>query len=85
MVLVSLYVLDIFPQQRQQENECALMFLPSRLQELDAMKFKERHIELIVGFLAGNIFDWGAKEVAKILEGQEFGFQEARANIPRKF
>lgn len=48
------------------------------------MEFKERHIELIIGFLAGNIFDWGAKEVAKILESQEFGFQQARDKIPRK-
>lgn len=60
------------------------MFLPKRLQELDAMEFKDRHVELIVGFLAGNIFDWGAKEVAKILESQEFGFQEAHSKIPCK-
>lgn len=49
------------------------------------MEFTERHIELIVGFLAGNIFDWGAKEVAKMLESGDFGFQEARDKIPRKF
>ncbi|XP_065215107.1 4'-phosphopantetheine phosphatase [Planococcus citri] len=73
---------DPFLLQRQQENEYALMFLLKRLQELDVMEFKPRQVELIVGFLAGNIFDWGAKEVAKILESQEFGFQEARSKIP---
>lgn len=42
----------------------------------------ERHVELVTCFLAGNIFDWGAKEVTKMLETQQFGFHEAKAKIP---
>ena len=34
-------------------------------------------IELARGFLAGNVFDWRAKEVATIMEKGEFSFGEA--------
>jgi len=39
---------------------------------------------LILGVLSGNIFDWGAKDVAKLLETTDFGFKEAQAKIPGK-
>ena len=35
--------------------------------------------------LAGNVFDWGAKEVASLMETSEFGFQEAMEKLQRKF
>lgn len=69
-------------QQRQNENDAALTLLQSTIEELDGMETTKRHEELIKSFLAGNIFDWGAKEVAKILENQQFGFQQAREKIP---
>jgi len=31
--------------------------------------------------LAGNVFDWGAREVAELLEGDQFGFEEATNNL----
>lgn len=32
--------------------------------------------------MSGNIFDWGAKDIAKLLETTDFGFKEAQAKIP---
>ncbi|KAK7602808.1 hypothetical protein V9T40_006782 [Parthenolecanium corni] len=75
---------DPFLLQRQQENEFALMSLKERLDELDAMDTKERHKDLIISFLAGNIFDWGAKEIARMLETNTFGFNEAKAKVPER-
>lgn len=58
------------------------MSLKDRLDELDAMDVKQRHEDLIISFLAGNIFDWGAKEIARMLETNTFGFNEAQAKVP---
>lgn len=68
-------------QQKQQENEGALRLLPPRLAALDQMGWEERQLALIEGLMAGNVFDWGAKEVAHILETQDFGFKEAMAQL----
>ena len=50
---------------KQQENEAALKLLPKRLSDLDVMSWSTRQIALVEGLLAGNVFDWGAKEVVK--------------------
>ena len=50
---------------KQEENEAALLLLSKRLKELDALPWERRQQALIEGIIAGNVFDWGAKEVAK--------------------
>ena len=50
---------------KQKENEAALLRLSKRLETLDNLTGQEKQIELIEGILAGNVFDWGAKEVVK--------------------
>ena len=50
---------------KQQENEAALLLLSERLKELDALPWEKRQCALVEGILAGNVFDWGAKEVAE--------------------
>lgn len=52
-------------QVKQEENEAALLLLSKRLKELDALPWEQRQIALIEGIIAGNVFDWGAKEVSK--------------------
>lgn len=52
-------------QVKQEENEAALLLLSKRLKELDALPWERRQLALIEGIIAGNVFDWGAKEVAK--------------------
>lgn len=69
-------------QQKQVENECALGFLPKRLKDLDLMSQDQRNSELISSVLAGNMFDWGAKEVVDLMEAGGFGFEQAREKIP---
>lgn len=44
----------------------------------------ERNIELITAVLAGNMFDWGAKEVVELMETGKFGFKQAREKVPGK-
>lgn len=38
--------------------------------------------ELIKGVLTGNIFDWGANEVALLMENSKFSFKDAQTKIP---
>ncbi|KAK7864512.1 hypothetical protein R5R35_003123 [Gryllus longicercus] len=72
---------DPYMQQKQVENERALSLLEKRLQQLDAMEWIPRQEALVTSVLAGNMFDWGAREVADLMESSDFGFQEAQAKI----
>ncbi|XP_062587877.1 4'-phosphopantetheine phosphatase-like [Saccostrea cucullata] len=63
------------------ENEQCLRSLAQYLQELDRMDFEERQLALAKGVLAGNVFDWGAREVTQIMENQNFGFKEATEKL----
>lgn len=60
-----LFFLPFNLQVKQEENEAALLLLSKRLKELDALPWEQRQIALIEGIIAGNVFDWGAKEVSK--------------------
>lgn len=69
-------------QQKQFENEQALKYLPKRLKDIDALEnLEERTFELAKGLLAGNVFDWGAKEVAAIMEKGDFNFEDAESKL----
>ncbi len=41
------------------------------------MDWEERMVQLAYGFLAGNVFDWGAKEVALLMEDGGLDFEVA--------
>ena len=71
----------IFFQQKQFENEQALKHLRETLTELDSLSWEDRQMALVKGLLAGNVFDWGAKEVAAVMETQEFGFSHAKEKL----
>lgn len=72
---------DPYRKQKRFENEQALKLLKGRLETLDSMPWEEKQEALVVGLLAGNVFDWGAKEVAKIMERGDFGFGEAKSKL----
>jgi len=72
---------DPYLRQKQFENKTALAILPSRLQELQEMDWQSRQVELALGFLAGNVFDWGAKEVALLMEEGKLDFNAAKGHI----
>lgn len=78
------YVVPFHLQQKRKENEEALKHLYDRITALDKLEGAEKIKALILGVLSGNIFDWGAKDVAKLLETDDFGFEEAQAKIPGK-
>ena len=71
----------IYLQQKQFENEQALRYLGERFIYIDSLDDQSRLLELARGFLAGNVFDWGAKEVAAIMEKGEFSFGEAQSRL----
>lgn len=56
--------------------------LHDRITAVDKLEGAEKIKALILGVLSGNIFDWGAKDVAKLLETDDFGFEEAQTKIP---
>ena len=72
---------DVYLKQKQLENKAALSLLPSYLEKLQSMEFKDRHEELALGFLAGNVFDWGAKEVALLMEADKMDFEAAKKHV----
>jgi len=63
------------------ENDKALGMLEKRLQHLDKMDWFSRQEYLVTSLLAGNIFDWGASEVADLMETTDFGFHEALSKM----
>ncbi|XP_023931530.1 pantothenate kinase 4 isoform X2 [Lingula anatina] len=72
---------DPYIQQKQFENEQALKHLEDHLKFLDSLSWQAKQLALVEGLLAGNVFDWGAKEVVNIMEEGQFGFTEARARL----
>jgi uncharacterized protein with ATP-grasp and redox domains len=69
-------------QQKKQENEQALKCLKSRLDLIDNLEGSAKLEELVRGVLIGNIFDWGAQEIATLLERNNFSFEDAKKKIP---
>lgn len=56
-----------------------------RLAELDSVCGHKHHEMLITSILAGNMFDWGAAEAAKLMEKGSFGLEEALGQIQCKY
>ena len=48
---------------------------------MDKMSWEDKQLAVVEGMLAGNVFDWGAKEVANLMETQDFGFKEAMTQL----
>ena len=69
-------------QQKQFENEHSLKYLGARLDQIDRICcHQEKLLELAKGLLAGNVFDWGAKEVANMMENEDFSFSDAQNKL----
>lgn len=67
---------------KQSENEAALSQLQYRLEYLDSLQPYQQQVELAIGMLAGNMFDWGAKAVIDMMKQEGFGLTEAIRKIP---
>ena len=75
---------DVYLKQKQLENKQALGLLPAHLEYLAGLDWDQKQEQLAMGFLAGNVFDWGAKEVALLMEAGSMDFKAAlRAIGPR--
>lgn len=71
------FYINTLVQQKRLENEAALLLLPGHLAELDSLSCRERLETAARNLLAGNVFDWGAKEAASLMQLPGFGFQQA--------
>lgn len=65
------------------ENESALAHLEQHLGHLDSLPWEERQEALVRGLLAGNVFDWGAKEVVSLME-EGLSFRAAGERLQSK-
>uniref|UniRef100_A0A182MVL1 4'-phosphopantetheine phosphatase n=1 Tax=Anopheles culicifacies TaxID=139723 RepID=A0A182MVL1_9DIPT len=77
---------DPWKEQKTIENKASIGLLKSRLQQLDSIaSAREKWTEIVRGVLAGNMFDWGAQAVTKILETNNgFGLQQALDRIQKR-
>lgn len=77
---------DAFLNQKRFENERAMEELSAVLKEVDAISNeRDRQILVIKGLLAGNVFDWGAKEVVKLMEDNDgLTFKMATAALQKR-
>lgn len=77
---------DAWSMQKDKESERALNEFRNRIQEIDDIdNFTNKWMELVKGVLAGNVFDWGAKAVADILEqSSNFGLAQAMSTIQER-
>ncbi|MCC5794440.1 MAG: DUF89 family protein [Chromatiales bacterium] len=70
---------------KQRENKAALAALPGRLAELDALgDRRQRFPELVRGMLAGNLFDMGTPDTARLYANGSVPFGEALARVPSR-
>ena len=53
----------------------------AHLTVLDTLTWKEKQETLVRNLLAGNVFDWGAKEAAALMSAQGFGFEQALSHL----
>ena len=72
---------DVYLKQKQLENKAALASLPAYLDCLQNMDWRQRQEALALGILAGNVFDWGAKEVALLMEADKMDFEAAKRHV----
>ncbi|KAK0087884.1 hypothetical protein PV325_013873 [Microctonus aethiopoides] len=75
---------DPYLEIKKKENEDALSYLENRLNDIDKFTGSEKIRALILGVLAGNMFDWGAKEVVDMMESTTFHFEDAQSKIPER-
>ncbi|XP_052864917.1 4'-phosphopantetheine phosphatase [Anopheles cruzii] len=77
---------DPWKEQKAIENNASVSLLKQRLHQLDALACdREKWTEVVRGVLAGNMFDWGAQAVTKILEtNNSFGLQQALDRIQKR-
>ncbi|XP_065178051.1 4'-phosphopantetheine phosphatase-like isoform X1 [Sycon ciliatum] len=73
---------DPYSKEKQNEIEAALELFQPQMERLQALPFRERQLALVKNVLAGNMFDWGAQAVVRLLEGDGFGFEESLKQLP---
>jgi len=44
------------------------LYVSGRIEHLESLAWEDLQVQLAIGLLAGNVFDWGAKEVALLME-----------------
>lgn len=77
---------DFWQAQKEKETSVALSEFSDRITFLDSIENPDdKWLELALGILAGNVFDWGSKAVMDILEAEtEFNLSHAMSTIEKR-
>jgi len=75
---------DPFRGVKARENETAIALLPGVLKEIDSASPEERRELLLLGLMAGNIFDLGSVATAKLYRDGNAAFRETRSSQPAR-
>lgn len=77
---------DYWLAQKEKETSVALHEFPERINFIDSIdNIDDKWTELVVGILAGNVFDWGSKAVVDILEKKaDFNLSIAMSTIQKR-
>lgn len=77
---------DFWLAQKEKETTAALSEFPDRINYLDSIdNVDDKWLELSLGILAGNVFDWGSKAVMDILEAKaDFNLSHAMSTIQKR-
>ncbi len=74
-------IADPYVTAKDDENRSALQLLPEVIEDVDALSEAERWTAVVKGVFAGNIFDLGAAETAKLFQLGELGFFSTRKKL----
>ncbi|XP_066908231.1 4'-phosphopantetheine phosphatase isoform X1 [Halyomorpha halys] len=77
-------LIAMYEKKKQHENATAIKELVATLNCLDSLDYDEQLMELVKYLLAGNMFDWGAKEVAKLMIAGKLNFHQAMDKLPER-
>lgn len=77
---------DFWQAQKEKESNLALSQFPDRINFIDSIdNIDDKWLEIAIGILAGNVFDWGSKAVMDILEAKDdFNLSHAMSTIQKR-
>ncbi|XP_024084620.1 pantothenate kinase 4-like isoform X2 [Cimex lectularius] len=78
----ELELFDTYSKVKREEANLAVQIFERHIKFLDRLNFRDRQLEIALSILAGNMFDYGSKEVFELLNSGHFGFKEAIKKLP---
>ncbi|CAG8590777.1 2167_t:CDS:10, partial [Acaulospora morrowiae] len=75
---------DIFVKVKAAENEAALRDLKDIFEKVDSVQEVEDKIDLLIeNILAGNMFDWGSRQISEMMRKGQLTFELAKTKVKK--